>query len=54
MLDNETQDQYLAGALILGGSPCTAMVFVYVHVLCCVVSHDVGGVCWLKEERHIH
>lgn len=28
-LDKETQDQYIAGALILGGSPCTAMVFVW-------------------------
>ena len=29
ILDQETQDQYIAGAVILGGSPCTAMVFVW-------------------------
>ena len=29
ILDEETQDDYLAGAVILGGSPCTAMVFVW-------------------------
>ena len=29
ILDKETQDQYIAGAVILGGSPCTAMVFVW-------------------------
>jgi ACR3 family arsenite transporter len=29
ILDPATQDQYIAGAVILGGSPCTAMVFVW-------------------------
>lgn len=29
ILDQATQDQYVAGAVILGGSPCTAMVFVW-------------------------
>jgi ACR3 family arsenite transporter len=29
ILDLETQKQYIAGAVILGGSPCTAMVFVW-------------------------
>lgn len=28
-LDIDTQKQYVAGAVILGGSPCTAMVFVW-------------------------
>jgi ACR3 family arsenite transporter len=29
VLDAETQSEYIAGAVILGGSPCTAMVFVW-------------------------
>lgn len=29
ILDDDTQKQYIAGAVILGGSPCTAMVFVW-------------------------
>jgi ACR3 family arsenite transporter len=29
MLDPVTQKEYIAGAVILGGSPCTAMVFVW-------------------------
>ena len=29
ILDLETQSEYIAGAVILGGSPCTAMVFVW-------------------------
>lgn len=29
LLDEETQKQYIAGSVILGGSPCTAMVFVW-------------------------
>jgi arsenite transporter len=29
ILDPETQKEYIAGAVILGGSPCTAMVFVW-------------------------
>lgn len=29
ILDPATRDQYIAGAVILGGSPCTAMVFVW-------------------------
>jgi arsenite transporter len=29
ILDPDKQDQYIAGAVILGGSPCTAMVFVW-------------------------
>jgi ACR3 family arsenite transporter len=29
LLNKETQDQFIAGAVILGGSPCTAMVFVW-------------------------
>ena len=29
ILDEETQKEYIAGAVILGGSPCTAMVFVW-------------------------
>lgn len=29
LLDPATQEQYIAGAVILGGSPCTAMVFVW-------------------------
>jgi arsenite transporter len=29
LLDRPTQDQYVAGAVLLGSSPCTAMVFVW-------------------------
>lgn len=29
LLDAATQDQYIAGSVLLGGSPCTAMVFVW-------------------------
>eukprot|EP00977_Amphora_coffeiformis_P020296 scaffold8050_cov180-Amphora_coffeaeformis.AAC.3 len=29
LLDTETRSDYIAGAVILGGSPCTAMVFVW-------------------------
>jgi ACR3 family arsenite transporter len=29
ILDPETRKEYIAGAVILGGSPCTAMVFVW-------------------------
>jgi ACR3 family arsenite transporter len=29
ILDPETQSEFIAGAVILGGSPCTAMVFVW-------------------------
>ena len=29
MLNSETQSEFIAGAVILGGSPCTAMVFVW-------------------------
>lgn len=29
LLDAPTQDQYIAGSVVLGGSPCTAMVFVW-------------------------
>jgi arsenite transporter len=29
LLSEKAQDQYIAGAVILGGSPCTAMVFVW-------------------------
>jgi len=29
ILDTQTQSDYIAGAVILGGSPCTAMVFVW-------------------------
>ncbi|CAB9524687.1 arsenical-resistance protein [Seminavis robusta] len=29
LLDPQTQSDYIAGAVILGGSPCTAMVFVW-------------------------
>lgn len=29
VLDADTQKEYIAGAVILGGSPCTAMVFVW-------------------------
>ena len=29
ILDDDTQKDYIAGAVILGGSPCTAMVFVW-------------------------
>ena len=32
MLDSETAKQYLAGAVLLGAAPCTAMVFVWSHL----------------------
>ena len=32
MIDSETAKQYLAGAVLLGAAPCTAMVFVWSHL----------------------
>jgi ACR3 family arsenite transporter len=32
MIDSDTAKQYLAGAVLLGAAPCTAMVFVWSHL----------------------
>lgn len=32
-LSSEERDQFVAGAVMLGGSPCTAMVFVWSHLI---------------------
>lgn len=32
IIDSETAKQYLAGAVLLGAAPCTAMVFVWSHL----------------------
>jgi ACR3 family arsenite transporter len=32
MIDSQTAKQYLAGAVLLGAAPCTAMVFVWSHL----------------------
>lgn len=59
--DRKTQDEYIAGAVLLGGAPCTAMVFVWSllvggspgYTLMQVRGVEVGGGRW-QGIQHAH
>ena len=46
LIPPELADQYLAGAVLLGAAPCTAMVFVWSHL-----TRGDAAICWQVAER---